>query len=283
MSYDADRIRRFYDRYGDREWYRFSGRPSDQVNLHVHTHYLRRWIASGMHVLDVGAGPGRFTIELARVGAVISVADLSEQMLRQNQERAREAGLDEAVVARERLDVTDLSAFPDGAFDAVVCFGGPLSYVMERVDEAVAELVRVLRPGGVLLASVMSTLGSTRAFLPSILELAEQVGRDRIGQVLERGLLTEELFRNDHVLKMYRWEEFCSLLVRHGLEVAEASASNFLSIGTDAALKDLSAEAWNAFLDWELHCCRQPGALDGGTHILAVARAAAPPTSVESR
>jgi SAM-dependent methyltransferase len=51
-------------------------------------------------------------------------------------------------VARERLDVCDLSHLADGAFDAAVCFGGPLSYVRGRSAEALAELTRVTRPGG---------------------------------------------------------------------------------------------------------------------------------------
>jgi SAM-dependent methyltransferase len=45
-----------------------------------------------------------------------------------------------------RLDVTDLSAFPDGSFDAIIC-----SHVLEHVLEdrrAMAELARVLRCGG---------------------------------------------------------------------------------------------------------------------------------------
>ena len=50
-------------------------------------------------------------------------------------------------------------------FDAVVCYGGPLSYVMERSDDAFAELLRVTRPDGYVLASVMSLAGAARIFL----------------------------------------------------------------------------------------------------------------------
>lgn len=273
MAYDPAVISGFYDRYGEREWERYFRSPADRVNLHVHLHFLRRFVERGMHVLDVGAGPGRFTIELARLGARVTVADLSAEMLRQNRARVREAGAEEVVVAREQVDVTDLSIFKDGAFDAVVCFGGPLSYVLERADDAVAELVRVLRPGGVLLSSVMSTVGSTRSLLPAVLELTERIGMERVREVLEDGVLTEGVFRNDHVLKMYRWEEYRSLLERHDLEVLVASASNFLSVSSGADLDDLSGEGWEAFLDWELYCCRQPGAIDGGTHILTITRA----------
>ena len=48
----------------------------------------------------------------------------------------------------------------DGSFDATVCFGGPLSYVVDRAEQGIAELVRVTKPGGHVLVSVMSLVGT---------------------------------------------------------------------------------------------------------------------------
>ena len=79
----------------------------------------------GDRVLDVGAGPGRFTIELARLGADVVVVDLSPRQLELNREKVAEAGLEERVVERVLADVTDLSRFADASFDVTVCFGGP--------------------------------------------------------------------------------------------------------------------------------------------------------------
>jgi ubiquinone/menaquinone biosynthesis C-methylase UbiE len=270
-TYDPERIRRFYNAYGDREWQRFSQAPHDLVNFFIHTHYLKTFITSGMHVLDAGAGPGRFTIELARLGTRVTVGDISDGMLEQNRVRLQEAGFEAAVIARERLDITDLSSFPDDAFDATVCYGGPLSYVMDKADVALAELLRVTKPGGYLLLSVMSTVGATRASLPFVLEVAEQYGLGIVGQVLQTGLLTGE-FNRGHAMKMYRWTELQTLLERHPCRVVAASAANYLSVGHEDALSPLlqNPKRWEAFLAWELRCCQEPGARDGGTHILAV-------------
>ena len=59
-----------------------------------------------------------------------------------------------------RADISDLSMFPDDYFDVVVCYGGALSYVCDQRYKAASELVRVVRPGGVLLISVMSRFGT---------------------------------------------------------------------------------------------------------------------------
>ena len=60
-SYNPDWVANFYDEYGDREWTRFTRSPADEVSLFLHTHYLERFVEPGSRVLEVGAGPGRFT------------------------------------------------------------------------------------------------------------------------------------------------------------------------------------------------------------------------------
>ena len=62
-------------------------------------------------------------------------------------------------------DITDLSLFSDGQFDAVVYYGGPLSYVCGQRCKAASELVRVVPPGGILLISVMNRFGSMANWL----------------------------------------------------------------------------------------------------------------------
>ena len=78
-----------------------------------------------------------------------------------NRQHVDDAGASASVVGRDVLDICDLSRFEDGTFDTVVCYGGPLNYVRELADEALGELVRVTKPGGYVLMSVMSTLGTS--------------------------------------------------------------------------------------------------------------------------
>lgn len=96
------------------------------MSFHLHRRYLRRYVESGDHILEAGAGAGRFTIELARLGANITVGDVSPVQLRLNREKVAEVGCEQRIVDRVRLDITDLSRFPDRSFDGVVCYGGPL-------------------------------------------------------------------------------------------------------------------------------------------------------------
>ena len=85
------------------------------------------------------------------------------------------------------MDVTDLSHFPDRSFDGVVCYGGPISYVFDRADDAVEEMLRVTRPGGYVLLSVMSLTGATRRFLGAVHDIYQKVGLEAIQEVVDTG------------------------------------------------------------------------------------------------
>lgn len=269
LRYDAERAARFYDEYGEHEWTRFEDGRSSRANLEVHLHHLRRFVGHGDIVLDAGAGPGRFTTELARLGAKLVVADLSPRQLELNRVRLVESGHEGSVLERVVADVTDLSRFEDGRFDAVVCYGGALSYVLERADDAVAELLRVTRPGGHVLASVMVLVGATRLQLPAVLEQAREHGHEAIRRVFATGELPSELSDGHLPMRLYRWRELRELLGRHPGTIVAASACGVLSPGVELPPDE---ETQQLLLAWEIEAGAEPGALDCGEHLLAVVR-----------
>lgn len=103
---------------------------------------LQHAVAGTQHrILDVGAGTGATSLALRRFGRVLAV-DLSAEA----SAIARGRGL-----AVARMDASAL-AVADAAFDVVVA----LDVLEHLYDDAAAvqELVRVLKPGGVLLVTV---------------------------------------------------------------------------------------------------------------------------------
>jgi demethylmenaquinone methyltransferase/2-methoxy-6-polyprenyl-1,4-benzoquinol methylase len=100
----------------------------------------------GSWVLDVATGTGLVARELARANVRVVGLDQSPMMVGRGLRAVRERGLDGRV--RFALGQAQALPFADGAFDAVT-----FTYLLRYVDDpaaTVAELVRVLRPGGVM-------------------------------------------------------------------------------------------------------------------------------------
>ena len=268
MAYNPAAVASYFDDFGPAEWERFDQTLGDRVSLALHTEVLQQFIQPGHRVLEIGAGPGRFTEILHRIGARIVVADISAVQLGLNRETARTRGSAPSIEAWHQLDICDLGVFPERSFDEVVAFGGPLSYVFEQRDRALAECIRVLRPGGHLLLSVMSLWGSMHRLLEDVRDMSRPVIRD----IVRTGDVTPETEpTNKHYCHLFRSSELRAFLERPGLEIVRLSATSGLTTGVPSDFVKEPAQ-WEALLEYDREACRDPGCLDAGTHLLAVVR-----------
>jgi len=254
------------------EWQRRQHDPIQQVDFAIHNHYLRQYLKSDMRVLEMGAGSGRFTQEIAAISARVVVADMSADKLALNRRNAEAQGYARQIEAWRECNMIDLShAFDDDEFDAVVCVGGPLSYVFDRRERAVRELYRVTRSGGLLLLSARSLFGTLHQDLPRILNVDRGLNREIVstGDVGPASVAAVSRFWH-----AYRADEFRQFVTQTGAQPLVMSASNCLS----ATWGDLVAtwlgdqRTWQQLIELELEACREPGCLDMGAHILLVAQ-----------
>lgn len=112
---------------------------------------IRARLKPGERVLDVGCGTAALAVRLAKRGCHVTGIDISPPMLAQALQRLREEGLEEEVILRE-LGAVDLdTAFPDGAFDAVVSTLVLSELSDDEIAYTLAECWRILRPEGQLL------------------------------------------------------------------------------------------------------------------------------------
>lgn len=271
-NYDPEVTARHFDDFGIREWERLTQTPSDEASLYIHTHYLEKHISKGKRVLEIGAGAGRFTQILARSGAKINVADISNVQLEINQKFAVELGFEKSVVDRQQVDICDLAQFESDSFDYVVAYGGPFSYVLDKRDLALSECLRVLRPGGLLILSVMSLWGSAHGRLDGVLSAPISVNQ----KITSTGDISPATFpeRKSNFMHLFRAGELYEWLSSKKISILDMSASNCLSLTWDGMLKEIrnNADKWNELLRMELEACADPGCLNMGNHIIAVAR-----------
>ena len=116
-----------------------------------HASYEMMRIALNQRILDVGCGPGTDTVPMAQIvgssGLVVGV-DNDSDMLREANQRAAQAGVN-TWVKHQQVDAHVLP-FHSGVFDACRC-----ERVLQHVadpEHALAEMVRVTKPGGWVVA-----------------------------------------------------------------------------------------------------------------------------------
>ena len=102
----------------------------------------------GQAVLDLASGPGVLAREAAQkvAGGLVVASDIAEQALAEGRRREPAGNLQFAAADAERL------TFADGAFDRVLCGLGLMFF--PDVPRALAEMRRVLKPGGLAAFSV---------------------------------------------------------------------------------------------------------------------------------
>jgi len=115
--------------------------PAGRIRWARRVKLLTGQLRQEQRVLELGCGTGYFTRELAVTGAQITAIDISPELL----ETARQ----ECSFANARFEIQNAYAmtFSNETFDSVV--GSSVLHHLE-IDQALAEIYRVLRPGGTI-------------------------------------------------------------------------------------------------------------------------------------
>lgn len=108
--------------------------------------------AEPFRILDAGGGGGKYGVMMAELGHHVTVLDISPGML----DKARNLFTEKGLLARASFVVGSVAALPlaDASFDLVFCEGDPVSYCLDEHAKAIAELTRVVVPGGPVVLGV---------------------------------------------------------------------------------------------------------------------------------
>jgi ubiquinone/menaquinone biosynthesis C-methylase UbiE len=134
----------FYDSIVSYEWSRLDRYTLEYAAV---KHYLQRFLPPApARILDIGGGPGRYTVLLAQQGYSVTMIDLSPDNITWARKQLSQASLEADLRQGNALDLGELA---DASFDAALLLG-PLYHLpaLEDRSKAIAEMRRVLKPGG---------------------------------------------------------------------------------------------------------------------------------------
>jgi len=129
------------------------------LDIYVFDQLLRGRLAPGMTLLDAGCGGGRNLVYFLREGFEVFGVDESPSAIDAVRQLAARLA---PHLPRDNFQVADVAALPFASpqFDAILC-NAVLHFARDEAhfDRMLAEMWRVLRPGGVFFARLASSIG----------------------------------------------------------------------------------------------------------------------------
>lgn len=153
-------IREYYKKNSINEWKRLVRDPFHRLEFETTMHFLKKYLPKKGLILDAGGGPGRYTIELAKLGYDVVLLDFVPELLQIAKKKIKREKVQDKVKQIVEASIDDLSIFENGSFDSVLCLGGALCHLVnkKRREKAASELVRVAKDNAPIFVSVIGRL-----------------------------------------------------------------------------------------------------------------------------
>jgi ubiquinone/menaquinone biosynthesis C-methylase UbiE len=215
-------------------------------------------------IVDLGCGTGKYGLRLAKSGYTVTLSDLSRQMLEMSRRKADEMGLTERTTF-VKADIMDLSELPREHFALAIAQGDPLSFA-SHPPKALKEIRKILRPQGVLVASIDQTLAAIDHY-------CEKQDLDGLEKLVKRGemewLAREEAER--FPVHTFTPESLREMFEKGGFEVLDIVGKTVLPMKKLEAMFEDERDV-ERILAIEKKLCRLPSALGRASHLQIAAR-----------
>jgi ubiquinone/menaquinone biosynthesis C-methylase UbiE len=274
--YDPNIPRKYYDSFGEKEWTRLSRDCTGELLFHVHMDVFRCYVNQEASVLELGAGAGMFSKELATLAKKLVVSDISDEQLAINKLKMTELGLADLIEDFWILDITNLEGINDNHYDVVVCVGGALNYTFDKEQAAIMEMLRVTKPGGIVIVGAVALFNSLMRYLSAIVAEKKQFGIAATQWLMDRGIQDAEHYpvENKNFLHMMKSSDLDTLFESQSVQFIEKRASGIFSLAGEEALDQAKADEklWDLLLNKEVEFSKDPAYLNCGANFIYVIR-----------
>jgi SAM-dependent methyltransferase len=262
-----------YDRNAEREWERLD---RHRMEFAVTCRVLDEFLPSPPgRVLDVGGGPGRYSIYLTQMGYRVTLLDISQRSLDVALEKSVAAGI--YLPSPIRGDAVSLpDRAPDapedfsGLFDAVLLMG-PLYHLLRGEDRlaAVREAFRVLRPGGLIFAAFLTRYAPLRdvaihspGWIHDHPERYLQLIEQGINPAHETSTFPDSYFAHP--------DEIEPAMALGGFHMEALQGCEGILAGHEEAVNEIEGELWNDWVELNYRAGREPTLRGASDHLLYV-------------
>lgn len=153
----TDIIRDYYNENSKNELLRLND-PYSRLELFSTMYIIKEYFPQEGKILDLGSGPGRYSIELLKRGYAVTLMDISDKSINMAKKNIESLGLKaENYICGDALYLNFLE---DNSYDGILLMG-PMYHVQSKEDriKILENCKRVLKPGGIILIAYINSLG----------------------------------------------------------------------------------------------------------------------------
>ncbi len=209
-------------------------------------------------IIDVGAGTGRYSVDLSNEGYDVTAVELIKHNLMTL--KAKKSNV-KAILG----NATNLSLFKDNSFDMVLLFG-PLYHLISKEDKlkAIMEAKRIVKQDGVILISYYMN------------EYAVITHGFKDNNILE-AIKNNEIDENFHITpketdlySMVRLEDINELKDKADLKRIKILSQDGPSDYIRPVINKMDEKTFEVFIKYHLSICERPELLGASSHVLDI-------------
>lgn len=226
--------------------------------------YVNKYLQPGMRLLEIGAATGRYAHTLARKGYRVDAVEL----IRHNIDLFELNTQPGENIAIRQGNAKNLNFFGDNTFDITLLLG-PMYHLftVPEQKQALAEAVRVTKPGGVIFAAYCGNEATMVQYC---------FGRGMIRDPHLRSLIDPVTFKASsdpaELFQLYRKEDIDALMKDYSVErlhyVGTDMATNYMRQAVD----EMDDELFDLYLQYHFSICERMDCVGTSHHILDIFR-----------
>lgn len=250
MTTYKDKLSEYYNKFNEDK--RLDHRHG-QVEFITSMKYINEYLSANDKIVDIGAGAGRYSIELKKKGYDVTAVELCRPNI-------GKIKVNDPTLKVVEANATDLSMFKDDEFDVAIMFG-PMYHLYSKQDKlkALSEAKRITKKY-IFVTYIMNEY--------SVIEYAFKDNHYKeIKDKLDENYHIDD---KDALFFQVRIEDIDELNNECDLKLIKRFASDGPSDYMRSYINNMDEETFNAYIDFHLKTCERKELLGASSHVVDI-------------